>query len=1096
MKRLPLIVLTILAICPLDWARASGGSPLGSEAEAPLEVTLVCESLGNAAAFAAATTPSGVAAGDFDEDGIADLAVACGTKVSVLIGQGSAGVGDGTYAAPADITVSGTPRHIATGDFNDDGITDLAVPVLGAVAILLGNGSSGVGDGAFGSPVTYAAATNPQRVVTADFNEDGIADLAVTNSVSNSVSVLIGQGADGAGDGSFAAAVNYGTGSSPGFLLAGDFNEDGIADLAIANNSSASNSVSVLIGQGAGAAGDGTFAAAVDYPTTGNNPAGIASGDWNEDGRTDLAVVNGGAATIAILLGSGAGSVGDGTFAAAMTAASSTGGREIASADWSGDGIADLTVTNITNDKVHLFLGGGAGTTGNGTFALSSSDSVGLDPRTIALGDFNEDGSPDVATAKSAGSAAAVLLGGCATALDASILVFASGGSVIPVATEQFINWVKGAAVMAVNVEVSRDGGVNWETIATNVTAGSLKWTVTPPATTQARFRVSDAAVPGRSDVTDADVTICAPFSAATAITAGSEPRSAVAADFNEDGIRDLAIANFASNEVRVILGSGIGGVGNGAFVNDPVCLPVAAGPSDLVSGDFNEDGILDIAVACATANVIEFLRGQGSGGVGNGVFAIDPICAPVAAGPSDLVSGDFNEDGVIDIAVACAGASVIEFLRGQGAGGVGNGVFTIDPICLPVAGPSALVSGDFNEDGIIDLAVASEGASVIEFLRGQGSGGVGNGTFFTDPICVPIVSPASDIVTGDFNADGITDLAVASPAMSTVSILAGLGSVGVGNGSFAIETGPFAIETGPFAIEKGDFNVDGITDLVVAGVGGGPGGQAEILYGGGSEGAGNGSFSCQMQFAIGAGAVEILTGDFLEDNAIDLFVVCSTSGTIVPLLGGCQDPDFGSINVTTPNGGEVVPVGVARTISWTMSEEIDAVDVEVSRDGGSNWETLVSNTTETSFVWSVTGPVSPSARVRVSDYALPNRADASNANFTIATGVAVDGPADDAGAAPSTSAISAPYPNPSAGDVRFALALPHAARATVDVYDASGRLVRRVSDRAFAAGEHVVAWDGRAADGARPPEGVYLLRAQWPGFTATRKVVRVGGNR
>ncbi len=326
-----------------------------------------------------------------------------------------------------------------------------------------------------------------------------------------------------------------------------------------------------------------------------------------------------------------------------------------------------------------------------------------------------------------------------------------------------------------------------------------------------------------------------------------------------------------------------------------------------------------------------------------------------------------------------------------------------------------------------------------------------------------------------------------------TISYLRGQGEGAFGDGTFAAPVA-MALETGPSAIEKGDFNIDGIVDLVVAG-----GGQAELLYGGGFAGVGDGTFSCQRKYATGLGATDILAGDFLEDGVVDLFVVCSTSGSLTPLLGGCEGPNSLSITVTSPNGGEVVPAGTSWAISWTKSPGVGAVDVAVSRDGGVNWETLVENTTESHFDWNVTAPTASDAWVLVSDHALPNRADVNNAPFLIATGVGVPGPGDDGdgvGAPPAASGLSDARPNPSAGDVRFALALPSAGTARLDVYDAAGRLVRRLADGAFPAGEHVVSWDGRAADGSRQPDGVYFLRGQWDRFSATRKIVRIGAAR
>src|SRR5262249_47691240 len=142
---------------------------------------------------------------------------------------------------------------------------------------------SGHGDGTFQTAIDYATGSNPVSVAVGDFNGDGKADLAVANAVSANVSVLLGNG-----DGSFQAAVNYGAGGYPYSVAVGDFNDDGKPDLAVANPNGAT--VNVLLGNG-----DGTFSKYISYPLGGSYPPGgypssVAVGDFNGDGRSDLAV--------------------------------------------------------------------------------------------------------------------------------------------------------------------------------------------------------------------------------------------------------------------------------------------------------------------------------------------------------------------------------------------------------------------------------------------------------------------------------------------------------------------------------------------------------------------------------------------------------------------------------------------------------------------------------------------------------------------------------------------------------------------------------------------------------------------------------------
>jgi hypothetical protein len=244
---------------------------------------------------------------------------------------------------------------------------------------LLGNG-----DGTFQAAVDYRAGNGPVSVAVADLNRDGIPDVVAANLDSNNVSVLLGKG-----DGTFRPAVSYAAGSIPQSVAVGDFNGDGILDVAVANFGSFTDgqggSVAVLLGNG-----DGSFQPAVKY-SAGLGPFAVAVGDLNGDGVQDLAVVNGFSIDVSVLMGKG-----DGTFRAAVHYAVGPNTPTIsvlAMKDMNGDGILDLVV--LSGSGLRVFFG-----SGDGTFQTSSiSYLAGVGPLSLAVGDFNGDGLPDVAVA-------------------------------------------------------------------------------------------------------------------------------------------------------------------------------------------------------------------------------------------------------------------------------------------------------------------------------------------------------------------------------------------------------------------------------------------------------------------------------------------------------------------------------------------------------------------------------------------------------------------------------------------------------------------------------------------------------------------------
>lgn len=339
--------------------------------------------------------PYAIGVGDFNQDGIPDLAV---TNINAFVGDSNLGTvtvllgsGDGMFTAvPISPTVGQDPESIAVGDFNGDGIPDLVVanynydiedtdPPGGTVTVLLGKG-----DGTFTTAPIQATGNNPTAVAVGDFNGDGIADLAVANSSDDTVSVLLGNG-----DGTFtpkgpSPASPNDTGDSPISIAVADFNGDGVPDLAVANT--VVNTVTILLGNG-----NGTFTPSAASPATGNTPLSIVSGDFNGDGVADLAVANSVDNTVTMLLGNG-----NGTFTAGATLQTDDTPDALAVGDLNSDGIADLVVANYTYGTVNVFLGNG-----NGTFTASGSNFLlggsAAYPTSIALGDFNGDGAPDLA---------------------------------------------------------------------------------------------------------------------------------------------------------------------------------------------------------------------------------------------------------------------------------------------------------------------------------------------------------------------------------------------------------------------------------------------------------------------------------------------------------------------------------------------------------------------------------------------------------------------------------------------------------------------------------------------------------------------------
>ncbi len=301
-------------------------------------------------------------------------------------------------------------------------------------------------------------------------------------------------------------------------------------------------------------------------------------------------------------------------------------------------------------------------------------------------------------------------------------------------------------------------------------------------------------------------------FSDPIAIAAFPGVFSVVTGDFNHDGKLDFAvtISQFdpsnplsSDNSVVVFLGDGTGG-----FTSQSL-IAVGSLPRGLAAGDFNGDGNLDLAASNFGDGTVTVLYGDGTGGFGNS--------QTVAVGdqPGQLTVADFDKDGFQDIAVKSSGDDQVTILFGRADGNLNPAdarqlhLTVADGTTDPVAFPEGIVAGDFNGDGLADLATSNLRTGDISVFLNQGGGHFAAEQRFAISDSKNLAADNFSIVTGDFNGDGLADLAASNATTNNVSILLGDGS---GKFKLADQSGGFAASPAPLLA---DFNGDGVPDSV-----------------------------------------------------------------------------------------------------------------------------------------------------------------------------------------------------------------------------------------------------------------------------------------
>ena len=931
---------------------------------------------------------------------------------------------------------------------------------------------AGISSSSFQTKVDFAAGTNPVGSALADLDGDGKMDIVVTNGSSNTISVYRNISVAGSiTSGSFAAKVDFATGTVPNIIVVGDLDGDGKLDLAVSNNSASTISIFRNTST-SGSITTSSFAAKVDF-SVGSNPRGIALNDIDGDGKLDIAVANKTGNTVSVLYNtSTSGSITSGSFAAQITFSSSSP-NEIVFSDLDGDGKAEMLVANGASNITSVYLNTASrGSITSSSFATAATYTTGSFAEGAATGDIDGDGKQDMVIVNSSSN---------------TVSLFRNTSTLGSLGFAAKVDFTTGTTPSSVKL-----GDIDGDNKVDLIIPNNSSSTISVFRNTATSGTISSGSLAAKVD-----------------FSVGSYPALVSVGDIDGDGRMDMVSPNNGSATVSVIKYNGtasittqpqsanmcIGGassftvVGAGSgtltyqwYKNGSSISGATSATFSISSCVIGDTGsyyvqVRDSLLCTASSNAVTLSNfclvtinsfTPTSAAVGASVVITGINFSATAAnntvyfgGVKATVTAASTTSLTVTVPVGASYAPITVYVNNlmdqsarpfnvifAGGAGISSSTYQAKVDFSSGTSPYYTMLADIDGDGKLDMIAANQSSSTISLYRNTSTSGSVTSTSFGTKVDFTTGSNPRNIAIGDLDGDGKLDIAVTNVSSSSISVFRNTSTSGsITTGSLAAKV-DFTVGTTPVGIAFGDLDGDGKLDIATGNV---STSNISVLYNTSSSGSiTTSSFASHVTFATGSSPYCISIADLDGDGKAEIASANYGANTISVLLNTTTRG-----NISTSSFAAGVAYTAGSNPSGITTGDIDGdgkQDIIVSNVGASS-VSLLRNTSTTGslgFATKVDFTVGSSPYyVSVGDLDGDNKIDIVSPNYGSSTVSLLRNTATSGTITSSSLATKVDYTVTSGamgtaigdidGDGRMDLAVPNGGSVTVSIFKYNG---------------------------------------------------------